>query len=52
MPCAPYGGDEAVKWFIEEELRFPEEELQQGVKGSSVLIFRVNANGDLVDLRI
>ncbi len=52
MPCAPYGGDEAVKWFIEQELRFPQTDLQEGVKGSSVLIFRVNANGELVDLRI
>ena len=41
-----------MKWFIEQELRFPQTDLQEGVKGSSVLIFRVNANGELVDLRI
>jgi periplasmic protein TonB len=52
VPCAPYGGDDAVKDLIEQELRFPEKELAEGIKGSSVLIFSVMATGELRDLRI
>jgi len=51
-PCRPYGGDQAVKAFIEQELRFPQAELDQRVKGSVFLIFSVMANGELRDLRI
>lgn len=52
QPCAPYGGDQAVKGFVEQEMRFPAAELEQGMKGSVVLIFSVMADGTLQDLRI
>ena len=51
-PCSPYGGEIAVKTFLEQEMRFPEAELEKGTKGSVFLIFSVMSNGDLRDLRI
>lgn len=52
VPCMPYGGDQAVRGLLEQELRFPGAELEHGVKGSAVLIFSVMADGELRDLRI
>jgi TonB family protein len=52
QPCAPYGGEQAVKGLLEQEMRFPEHELRQGLKGSVVLIFSVMADGAVEDLRI
>ncbi len=52
QPCVPYGGDQAVKGLVEQEMHFPPTELDQGLKGSVVLIFSVMADGTLQDLRI
>jgi protein TonB len=51
-PCSPFGGEPAVKTFLEQEMRFPEAELEKGTKGSVFLIFSVMSTGDLRDLRI
>src|SRR5512135_2740642 len=40
VPCMPYGGDQAVRGLLDQELRFPAAELEQGLRGSSVLIWR------------
>jgi hypothetical protein len=52
VPCTPYGGAQAVAGLVEQELRFPPAELEQGRKGSVHLIFSVMADGELRDLRV
>jgi protein TonB len=51
-PCHPFGGEPAVKSFLEQELVFPQAELEKGTKGSVFLIFSVMSTGELRDLRI
>ena len=52
MPPEPFGGDQAVKWLCEQEIRIPEAALQAGVDGAVELGFVVQANGDLKDLHV
>ena len=52
IACEPYGGKGDVKAFLENELRFPPEDLARDVKGESVLIFTVTREGKVTDLRV
>ncbi len=52
VPCMPYGGAQAVNGLVDQELHFPQEELEQGLKGSVFLIFSVMEDGALRDLRV
>lgn len=52
VACQPHGGMAAVKDLFDQELRMPDRALADKVKGSTVLIFTVTAQGELKDLRI
>lgn len=52
MPPEPFGGDQAVKWLFEQEIRIPEAALQAGVDGAVELGFVVQANGEPRDLHV
>ena len=52
LPPTPYGGQAAVEALFERELIFPEDALNEGISGTSTLIFTVDADGTLRDLRI
>lgn len=52
VPCVPYGGQAAVDLLFERELIFPEDALQEGIDGISTLIFTVDADGSVRDLRV
>lgn len=52
MPPEPFGGDQAVRWLCEQEIRFPEAALKAAVDGEVELGFVVQANGDLKDLHV
>lgn len=48
----PYGGPEAVKWLVEDELVFPPEDLAAGVEGDVVVGFVVRSNGELTSVGV
>jgi hypothetical protein len=50
-PCQPFGGQQAVDALFEHELHFPDDALAEGIDGISTLIFTVEADGTLRDLR-
>ncbi|MBL8002328.1 MAG: TonB family protein [Flavobacteriales bacterium] len=52
VPCAPYGGEQAVEALFEQELCFPQADLERQLKGSVYLIFSVMADGEVRDLRV
>ena len=52
LPCAPFGGQQAVDALFERELIFPADALAEGIDGTSTLIFTVGADGSVRDLRI
>lgn len=52
VPCMPFGGQAAVDALFERELQFPEDALNEGVDGVSTLIFIVDADGAVRELRI
>lgn len=52
LPCQPFGGQQAVDALFEHELRFPDDALAEGIDGISTLIFTVDADGTLRDLRV
>lgn len=52
VPCMPFGGQAAVDALFERELVFPEDALNEGVDGTSTLIFVVDADGTVHDLRV
>jgi periplasmic protein TonB len=52
MQPSPYGGDASLKWFLEQDLRFPAADLQNNVEGEVHLGFVVQADGSVTDTRI
>lgn len=52
QPPAPYGGDQAVKWLFEQELRLPEEALASKAEGEVELTFQVLQNGSTGNMRV
>lgn len=52
VPPVPYGGQQAVDVLFERELIFPEDALAEEIDGTSTLIFTVDADGTVRDLRI
>ncbi len=52
MPPEPFGGDQAVKWLIEQELRYPEAALAAGIEGDVEVAFTIRADGSMKDLHV
>ncbi len=52
LPPEPYGGEQAVKWLMEQELRIPEDQLAANVEGTVELTFTVRADGSMKDVRV
>lgn len=52
LPPAPYGGDQAVKWLVEQEFVMAPEEIERGTEGEVELTFTVSADGRSKDMRI
>lgn len=48
----PYGGKQAVNWLLDEELHFPPEALEAGLKGDVVVAFKVLADGSSSNVRV
>jgi len=48
----PYGGNEAVKWFFEQELHFPAEALAANTEGATVIGFTVQADGSVIGMHV
>ncbi len=48
----PYGGMEAVKWFFEQELRFPIEALDGNTESATVIGFTVQADGSVIGIHV
>lgn len=46
------GGPKAIKAFIRDNLRYPEEALKQKVEGTVVLKYSIGYKGDVVDTKI
>ena len=52
LPPAPFGGDQAVKWLVEQEFVMAPEEIAAGTEGDVELTFTVQADGTSKDMRI
>jgi protein TonB len=52
LPPAPYGGDQAVKWLIEQEFVMPPEALEAGTEGEVEVTFTVRTDGRSKDMRV
>ena len=52
LPPAPYGGDQAVKWLVEQEFVMPPDEVSAGTEGEVELTFTVQADGRSANMRI
>lgn len=48
----PYGGADAVRWMLEQEMRFPEEALAAGVESEVAVAFDVLADGTTRNMRV
>lgn len=52
QPPAPYGGDQAVKWLFEQELRLPPEAIAAKAEGDVQLTFQVRQDGTTDGMRV
>lgn len=52
LPPEPFGGEQSVKWLMEQELRIPEDQLAANVEGTVELTFTVRADGSMKDVRV
>ncbi len=52
LPPAPLGGDQAVKWLVEQEFVMAPEEIAAGTEGEVELTFTVQADGSSKDMRV
>ncbi len=52
LPPAPYGGDQAVKWLVEQEFVMDPAEVSAGTEGEVELTFTVQADGRSKDMRV
>lgn len=52
LPPAPYGGDQAVKWLIDQEFVMAPEDLAAGTEGEVEITFTVQADGRSRDMRV
>ena len=52
LPPAPYGGDQAVKWLVEQEFVMAPQEIEAGTEGEVELTFTVQADGRSKDMRV
>ncbi len=52
LPPEPYGGMDAVRWMLDQEMRFPEEALAASTEGEVGIAFDVLANGSVVRMRV
>lgn len=52
LPPAPFGGEQAVKWLIEQELRYSARDLAAEVDGEVELAFTVGTDGSASNVRI
>jgi periplasmic protein TonB len=52
LPPAPYGGDQAVKWLVEQEFVMDPKEVERGTEGEVELTFTVQADGRSKDMRV
>ena len=52
LPPAPYGGDQAVKWLIEQEFVMSPAEVERGTEGEVELTFTVQADGRAANTRV
>lgn len=48
----PYGGKQAVNWFLEQEQHFPQEALDAGLNGEVTVAFKVMADGRVEQARV
>lgn len=48
----PFDGKAEMERFLEEEMRFPAEELSTGASGAVTLVFTVQADGGVDDIRV
>lgn len=51
MPMFP-GGEKALKAYIEENLKYPAVSAENGIQGRVIVLFTVEADGSLTDVRI
>lgn len=52
LPPEPYGGMEAVRWMLDQELVFPSEALAAGTEGEVGIAFDVLADGGTARMRV
>lgn len=52
LPPAPYGGDQAVRWLYERELRMPAEAIAGKAEGQVELTFQVLQDGTTRNMRV
>lgn len=52
LPPAPYGGDQAVRWLFERELRLPAEAIASKAEGQVELTFQVLQDGTTRNMRV
>lgn len=52
LPPAPYGGDQAVRWLFEQELRLPPEAMANKLDGEVELTFQVLQDGTTGNMRV
>jgi TonB family protein len=52
LPPAPYGGQPALKWFFEQELRYSTRDLEAKVDGDVELAFIVGTDGTAKNVRV
>lgn len=49
-PPAPYGGDQAVKWLFDQEMKLPDDLVQKDIDGNVTLSFIVQASGNVASM--
>ena len=52
LPPEPYGGADAVKWLLEQELHFPLEALTANVESAVTIGFTVQADGSVTGIHV